>query len=248
MSKPKVTRKQLRREKLRSWIIIIFVAAAGVGLFAMMIINTPVNSALPTTTPEIPIKLIPTKIINAPADGLHLGNPAASVKIDVWEDFQCPICTYYTENIEPQLIKNYIETGKVYYTFHFMPIIELNSTPPTKESHQAANAALCANEQGRFWDYHHRLFANSEGENVGSYTDARLIAIANALKLNMSKFEQCYKQNRYQAQIDQDYKAGLAKGAQGTPSIYVNGTLLTPGELPTYAQIAHIIDTILAGQ
>ena len=215
-------------------------------IFAFTIMRTTAVFPPPAAN-EISITPITLKVIHASVDGLHLGNPNASIKIDVWEDFQCPICKYYTANIEPQIIKNYIEPGKVYYTFHFLPIIEQNSTLPSHESHQAANAAMCANEQGHFWDYHDLLFANSLGENVGSFTDTRLVAFAKGLNLKMSDFNQCFQAKRYNVQIDQDYAAGLAKGAQGTPSIFLNGSLLTPGYLTQYDQIAQAIDAALAG-
>jgi protein-disulfide isomerase len=245
MSKRHVTQEQLRRENLRSLIMIIGVVAAGIVIFAFTILRTT-NTFTPTVTADISITPITPKVIHISVDGLHIGSPNAPVKIDVWEDFQCPICKYYNDNIEPQLIKNYIETGKVYYTFHFLPIIEQNSTLPSHESHQAANAAMCANEQGRFWDYHDLLFANALGENVGSFTDTRLIAFARGLNLKMSDFNQCFQAKRFYAQIDQDYAAGLAKGAQGTPSIFLNGTLLTPGYLSQYNQISQAIDSALA--
>lgn len=246
MSKRQVTQEQRRKEQVRSRIMIIGLVAAGIVIFALTIIHTTA-SLTPPAVNEISITPVTLKVIHPSMDGLHMGDPNAPIKIDVWQDFQCPICKYYTDNIEPQIIKNYIETGKVYYTFHFLPIIEQNSTPPTQESHQAANAAMCANEQGHFWDYHDLLFANWIGENVGSFSDTRLVAFAKALNLKMSEFNRCFQAKRYNVQIDQDYAAGLAKGAQGTPSIFLNGTLLTPGYLPTYGQIAQAIDAALAG-
>jgi protein-disulfide isomerase len=246
MSKPKVTQQQLRKERWFSRVIVISLAAVGILLIVITVINTSTNRSQLASS-DYPIKVTTPQAIHAEVNGLHLGSPSAAVKLDAWEDFQCPICTYYTENIEPQIIQNYVETGKVYYGFHFLPIIELNSTPPSRESHQAANAALCANEQGRFWDYHDMLFANWIGENIGGFTDTRLAAIAQQLNLNLNKFRQCYQARRYDAQIEQDYAAGQAAGAQGTPSLFLNGTLLTPGYLPTYNQIAQALDAALVG-
>ena len=88
----------------------------------------------------------------------HLGDPNAPVKVDVYEDFRCSACLYYTQNVEPQIIQNYVETGKVYYTYHFFIVIDGNDG--TDASYRSANAALCAGEQGHFWDYHDTLYAN----------------------------------------------------------------------------------------
>ena len=53
-----------------------------------------------------------------------MGNPNAPVKMDLWEDFQCSGCWSYTKNLEPQILQTYVDTGKVYYTFHFYPFID----------------------------------------------------------------------------------------------------------------------------
>jgi protein-disulfide isomerase len=170
-----------------------------------------------------------------------MGDPNAKVKIDVWEDFQCPACKQYSEKIEPQVLQNYVETGKVFYTFHFFPFLDGGRG----ESHQAAYAAMCAAEQGHFWDYHDMLFANWVGENAGSFTDARLIAIASAINLDMNSFTPCFQTGKYAAQVEQDYQAGGKQGVQGTPSVFVDGTLLTPGYIPSYDDIAKAVDAAL---
>jgi len=200
------------------------------------------DAASVTVTPITP------RVFKSTVDGVHLGNANAPVKIDVWEDFQCSSCLSYSQNIEPQVIQALIDTGKVYYTFHFFPFIETLSTVPDSESHQAANAAMCAADQGRFWDYHDILFANWIGENAGSYTDVRLIAFAKALNLNMTQFNQCYQAKTHQAEIDADMAAGQAKGVDGTPSLFVNGTLVAPGFIPSFDQIQQAVTAALPKQ
>ncbi|HTX92120.1 MAG TPA: thioredoxin domain-containing protein [Anaerolineales bacterium] len=173
-----------------------------------------------------------------------MGDPGAKVKLDVWEDFQCPACKHYSENIEPLVVNDYVVTGKVFYTFHFYPFLDGGQG----ESHQAAYAAMCAAAQGQFWYYHDTLFANWLGENAGSFTDARLTGMAVAIGLNMDDFNQCYKAGTYAAQVQQDYADGTTRGVQGTPTVMVNGTILTPGYVPSYDQIAQAIDAALAGK
>jgi protein-disulfide isomerase len=178
------------------------------------------------------------------ANGLTMGDPNAPVKIDVYEDFQCPACLQYTETTEKQLIDTYIAKGQVYYVFHQYPFIDSNST--TKESHQAANASMCANAQGRFWDYHDMLFNNWNGENQGGFTNKRLLAFAQALGLNMNEFRACFDANQYKAQIQQDYQQGEALGVHSTPTVFVNGTEVTPGYIPSYQDLSKAIDAALA--
>jgi protein-disulfide isomerase len=104
---------------------------------------------------------------------------------------------------------------------------------------------MCAADQGRFWDYHDMLFANWIGENAGSYTDVRLVAFAKALNLNMTSFNQCFQANTHKTEIDQDYAAGQAKGVNGTPSLFVNGTIVAPGYIPTLDQIQAAVTAAL---
>jgi predicted DsbA family dithiol-disulfide isomerase len=71
---------------------------------------------------------------------------------------------------------------------------------------------MCANEQGRFWDYHDMLFANWDGENQGAYADRRLRAFADSLGLDKNAFGQCFDENRYKDQIDADRSAAEQAG------------------------------------
>ena len=177
-----------------------------------------------------------------------MGDPNATVKMDVWEDFQCSGCMYYSTNLAPQIIQTYIETGKIYYTFHLMPFIDGG----VGESHQAANAAMCANEQGRFWDYHDMLFANWTGENVGAYTDTSLVAFAEQIGLDMTGFKKCFEANTYATQISQDAQAGSDKGVPPTPGIFVNGQMVVSSQgknlIPSFDDISSAIDAALAGK
>ncbi len=151
--------------------------------------------------------------------GTSMGDPKAPVRVDVWEDFQCSACLYFTKNVEPGLLDVYISTGKVYYTFHFYPFIDGGKG----ESQDAANAAMCASAQNRFWHYHDMLFANWLGENAGSYTRPRLTAFAQNLGLDMSAFNKCFNADAYAAQIQQDMETGSKLGVPPTPGIFVNG-------------------------
>ena len=140
-----------------------------------------------------------------------------------------------------QLIQNYVETGKVYYTYHFFIVIDGNDG--TDASYRAANAALCASEQGHFWDYHDTLYANQITESASLYTDARLVTMAENLKLDMTAFNQCYQAKKYASVISNDQATGQSLGVTGTPSIFVDGKLVSD-----FSQTAQAIDAALAGK
>jgi protein-disulfide isomerase len=177
-------------------------------------------------------------------DGRAMGDPNAPVTIEVYEDFQCPACRDFTEQNEPQIVDSYVATGDVYYIFRHYPF--LDSQAARKESHQAANASMCAAEQNQFWHYHDTLFANWNGENQGAFSNNRLEAFADAVGLEMNDFITCFGQYRYQDEIDADKASGDGAGVTGTPSVFVNGRILTPGRVPSFSQISEAVEAELA--
>lgn len=239
MSKRQELRDKHRKQQKQQRLIIIIMVIIGALLLATALIY-------PSLKPVGPVSEITPRVFNSTVNMNTIGNPDAPVKVDVWEDFQCPACKSYSEQIEPEIIKNYVDTGKVFYTFHHYAFIDSQVT--TKESHQAANASMCAGVQERFWDYHDILFINWNGENQGSFSDKRLVAFAETLGLDMTAFNKCFNQDQFKAEIDQDFTDGSNKGVSGTPSVFVNSVQITPGFIPSYAELAAAIDSALSGK
>jgi protein-disulfide isomerase len=242
MSKRQEIRARRQRARVRSRVVMILLVVGGALLVLSALILPSLNRGDATeaaVTPAAP------RDLGSRIDGTSLGDPNAPVRVDVWEDFQCPSCKIFSEGTEQQLIDQYVTSGQVYYTYHFFAFID--GRVAGGESQQSANAAMCALEQGKFWEYHDTLFANWDGENQGGFADARLIAFAEHLALDMEAFTACFEENRYKNEIDQDYLAGQAAGVQGTPSVFVNGTLVTPGYVPSFADLSQAIETALAG-
>jgi protein-disulfide isomerase len=228
--------KKKRQQRMRT---ILWVGGFIVLVIVILISPTIYNSLKPAgsfvrITPE------PRPLEN----GKTIGDPNAKLKIEVFEDFQCPACKQFTDSVEKQLIQStYISSGQVYYQFLQWPFIDSGSI--TKESHQAANASMCALEQGRFWDYHDILFTNQGAENSGAFTDKRLQAFAESLGLNMSNFNKCFNANTYSAEIESEYQKGVTAKVDSTPTVFLNGQEITPGFIPTYDQIKAAIDAAL---
>jgi protein-disulfide isomerase len=242
MSKRQEMRKRNRREKKRNRLQVILLVIAGAVLFFFFILLLNSKSA---DTKAI-IQITPVHY-SVPVNKTSVGNLDAPVKLDVWEDFQCSGCMTYTKDLEPQVLQTYVETGKVYYTFHFYPFIDGGQG----ESQDAANAALCATAQERFWDYHATLFANFIGENAGSFTKPRLVAFAQNIGLEMTAFNKCFQENTYSAQIKKDMEAGAKLGVPPTPGIFVNGKMVIGSGgrnyLPLLKDVFQAIDTALGG-
>lgn len=121
--------------------------------------------------------------------------------------------------MKPEIIKQYVETGQA-------NIVYKHSAFLGQESVWAAQAAECAADQGRFWDFHDILFERQDGENQGAFNQDKLIAMANELKFDMAKFEQCMNNNETLARVQADTQEGSAAGVTGTPTFFINGRVL----------------------
>lgn len=170
------------------------------------------NSSAPVgelTQPDVPAEWI-----NRNA----LGNPEATVVVDVYEDFLCSHCLEWTTTIKPQLMENYIKPGKVRFVFHNFP---LSGFLPG--SNMAALASQCAADQGAFWPYHDRLFS-AQRNGQPAFTFDSLVEYAQELSLDERGFTRCMSALEHQSTIDSSVQAGIEQGVQGTPAIFVNGT------------------------
>lgn len=234
-SKRQERRARMQREQQRQrWILIGgIVLVAALVVFAVVWPQIKSAGTIITVTPE-PVKN---------ASGLSLGDAKAPATIDVFEDFQCPACQFFTQSVEPQIIKELVNTGKARYVFHNYPFLDDQVAPNGGESDQAANAAMCANEQGKFWEMHNTLFANWNGENQGNLSDQRLKSMAQSIGLDMNAFNACFSADKYKAEIQADMDKGKQMGVNGTPSVFVNGHLAgQPGKIATYEDIKQAVD------
>jgi len=249
MSKRQEIRERRRREQVRNRIIVIVLVVVGALLvtFALILPSLKTASTAASTTQTaanatpVAVVTITPRVFTTTINEQHLGNPNAPVKLDAYEDFRCSACLYYSNTVEPQVIQNYVETGKVYYTYHFFIVIDGNDG--SDASYRSANAALCASEQGHFWDYHDTLYANQITEDASLFTDARLVTMAQNLKLDMTAFNQCYEAMKYASVVQADITQGEGLKITGTPTIFVNGAMVTD-----FRQTTQAIDTALVGK
>ena len=155
-----------------------------------------------------------------------LGNANAPVKVVEFGDYQCPACAAFFNQDQPALIKNYVDTNKISFTF--VPFSFIGS-----ESVAAAQAAYCAGDQGKYWQYHDQLYNDQHGENQGYFSTSRLEGYAQTLGLNMDQFKQCFEGGKYKDQVQSDYNYAVSKNVNSTPSFLVDGQLVTPTDLNT---------------
>lgn len=137
----------------------------------------------------------------------------------------------------PQLIKTYVEVGKLRIVWHDFTWIG-------QESRQAAQAARCAGKQSKFWPYHDYLYANQRGYNQGHFSVANLKQFAMIVGLEASEFDACLDAGGDLATIQQELSAGREQGITATPAFNLNGQRLV-GALD-FATFARAIDAALA--
>ncbi|MER3570138.1 MAG: hypothetical protein C4348_00795 [Patescibacteria group bacterium] len=149
-----------------------------------------------------------------------LGNPNAPVKVIEFGDFHCPFCFKAYKFIYPQLEK-YINEGKIVFYFRDFP---LQSIHP--QSFNVHLASRCANEQGKYWEFHKQVFSDYEtlGQNTGN--EDYLFSLSEKLKLNSEQFKECYNSKKYLNDIQNDIQYGTNVGVEGTPTFFVNGKIV----------------------
>lgn len=150
------------------------------------------------------------------AQGNVKGATNASVSMVEFSDFQCPFCGRFAKETLGQIEQEYIKTGKVKLVFRHFPFLG-------QESVWAAEASECANEQGRFWDYHDELFSRQAGENRGAFSKAKLKRFAGEMGLDASAFAACLDSGRYTQKVRDDLAEGRRMGAKATPTFFING-------------------------
>jgi protein-disulfide isomerase len=189
------------------------------GLVEQLKLRTPVRVTL-----EPPRQKIAT------ADSPSQGPSSAPIELVEFSDFQCPFC-YRAHPIVKEVLNTY--GNKVRFVYRNYPLANHPNAFP------AAEAAQCANEQGQFWAYHDRLFADQT-----KLSDGDLKASAAALGMDAGKFNACVDSHKYKARVDADMRAGNEAGVNGTPAFFINGRLLS-GAQP-YDEFKRVIDEELA--
>ncbi|HEX8993566.1 MAG TPA: DsbA family protein [Anaerolineales bacterium] len=155
-----------------------------------------------------------------PQNANTMGDPKAPVKIIEYADFQCPYCRAFWQETEPQIVATYVKTGKVYYEYRSVGAFI------GPESASAAEAAYCAGDQGKFWQYHDLLYTNWTGENVGDFSSANLRKFATSLGLDQTAFNACLSSGKYVQRLQADVTNARSAGVRATPSFLINGKLI----------------------
>ena len=183
--------------------ILAIIAVAGVAL-----VGLASQGATPSSTQivsSLPLDSFPAR-----------GAASAPVTVVEYGDFQCPACGYFATTLEPQFVKNYIDTGKVRLVFHDFPLQQHPNAIPASE------AARCANDQQAFWPMHDLLYAKQAEWENSQQPGPQFIAYADQLKLDHAAFEQCMNTHKYQPAILQAQQDAEKSGVNATPTFVID--------------------------
>jgi len=173
-----------------------------------------------------------------------MGDKDAKVTLIEFSDYQCPFCGRNFQQTLPQVVKDYVKTGKVKYVFHDFPLEQLHPN-----AFKAAEAARCGGDQGKYWEMHDKLFSNQRALDA-----AKLPDYAKDAGLDVEKFQACLTSDKDSAAIRAELADGAKVGVTGTPAFFlgitepnqdkVHATKFINGAQP-YANFKAAIDELL---
>lgn len=173
-------------------------------------------------------------------DDVILGDPQAPVTIFIFSDYQCPFCGKFFKETELLIRQNYVDTGKVKMVYKDLAFLG-------PESLAAAQAAECARDQKKYWQYHDALFEaeiQDGQEQNGNLNKELFEKIASDLKMNLDEFSSCLNSSKYAAEVDKDIKEGKSvMERMSTPTIFINDKMIQ-GAYP-YNVFSQAIDEAL---
>jgi len=202
-------------KKLATGTILLIIGAIILATAAVALaIGLPRLRQTPAAITSVPNDLTACGSIPCPSKGAD-NAPVTIIEIS---DYRCSHCREYTINTEPKIEEQYIMTGKVRYIVH-----SFNLWPETQ---RIAAAALCANDQGKFFEYHMLLF-----QNQGHFDSTSLTRYAQQVGMDVQAFATCVNSDRHTADVIASSSAARVAGVNSTPSFFINGKLIV-GTLP----------------
>jgi protein-disulfide isomerase len=173
-----------------------------------------------------------------PAQGYLLGRVDAPVKILEYADFECPSCAGFATVTEPDVRTRIVDAGLASLTYYDFPLIQHRNTLA------ASNAAACADEQGKFWPMHDRIYQAQDEWNAQATERPKPFfeRYAREIGVDVDKWETCYDERRYQKRIAANLADGIRRGVSSTPS-FIIGNKLYAG-MRSYDDLKRIVDSV----
>ena len=213
-------------------IIVAGILIAGAVIYALGLKDQAGGPATPPTAPR-------AGSVPAIGNAVILGDPDAPVTIIEYGDFQCPFCGRFFAQTEPLIIDKYVKTGKVKFVYKDYAFLG-------PESVAASEAAKCAADQGKFWEYHNALYREEQKDGLehnGNLNRGLFLRFAKELGMDEGQFASCVDTGKYKSAVEAENTEAVAYGVNGTPAFFVGDQFIS-GALP-FAQFEAAILTEL---
>lgn len=193
-------------------------AIVGVAAIAWIVVK---NKGGKTATEPVPVEgaLDPQALV-AKATPVAMGQEGAPVKMLIFSDYMCPFCGQFASQIQPQLVTEFVNTGKLQFVYYDFPLGGAH-----KYSFLAARAARCAGDQNKFLEYHDVLFGRQSDWSFDTSVPTKkfLDYAADAGVADKAAFKQCVQSDKYQDIVSANHALGEQLGVNATPTLFVNG-------------------------
>jgi protein-disulfide isomerase len=216
--------KKARSRNIQVIGIISFLAVSIIG-GALLISRNQQGGRIEVPLPSVVAanKAIPA---NAESSGIAWGPKEAPIKIEEFIDYQCPGCKGQWSAYDEEIVAALSKTGKVRFEYNFLTFIEQRGIAFRDDSSNAANAAMCAADQGKFFEMHNTLFTNQIDENSGQFKAERVKQMAALIGVpDKAKFDGCIDAGTHKGRLTTMADDASKRQVQSTPSFFVNGKL-----------------------
>lgn len=193
----------------------------------------------PVPESDMMVKKSTTSPVFADTESPIQGSPDAEITLVEFGDYQCPRCKAWFVDTKPLIYDNYIQTGKVNMVFVDIAFIG-------DDSHSAAQASYCADDQGMYWEYHNMLYTSQSGPNSGWASVENLKMFASDMGLDAERFAECLDSKKYQERVEANSFVSYANDVASTPSFLIissDGREFVSGAQP-YSTFKSIFDSI----
>lgn len=151
------------------------------------------------------------------AQGIESGDPEAPVTIIEFGDYQCPGCAAFAMNVKPTIDGTLVESGQAKFVFYDWPIVSIHPN-----AFLAARSARCADDQGKYWEYHVALFRNQSRWSTASMPASAFEDYAGELGLDEGTFSSCLNSDRHAEVVTANMELGSRMGVGSTPTVLIN--------------------------
>jgi len=216
--KPSTGASPVNSSNIGFWLIGASIAIVAL-VVGVIIFNEQRTRSAPVVQPEVDPAWINRNV---------LGSPEAPILVQLWEDFLCPSCQTFARVVKPQLVEEYVKSGKIRLEYNYFPL-----TQHEPGASMSALAAECAADQGMFWPYHDKVFQTTAVDQQGAVQFDDLVDYARAMGMNEQQFSRCLSSEEHRGTISNSLSRAQQLQLQFTPSIRVGDTLLQDASFPS---------------